>query len=80
VQPEDLRRWVENQRAAEALIREEQRRRGPQPEEAIASALSLIEIGAHLHGWPAPEDEVSRREDETLYDCWHRLRLHMPRG
>jgi hypothetical protein len=77
---EDLRRWVENQRAAEARVREEQRRRGPRPQEAIAGALDLTAVAARLHGWPLPEDDVSRREDERLYDCWHRLRQRLRRG
>lgn len=77
---EDLRRWVADQRAAEARIRAEQREQGPQPQEAIASALSLIAIAGSLHGWPMPEDAVSRREDEEMYERWHRLRLRWPKA
>ena len=34
----------------------------------------LVALFGRLHGWPAPEDDVSRREDARMYDCWYRLR------
>jgi hypothetical protein len=41
---------------------------------SIAQALALVALYGRLHGWPAPEDTVSRREDAQMYERWSRLR------
>jgi hypothetical protein len=74
VRAEDVRRWVAARRAAEAREREEARERGPSAPAAIASALALIALAGRLHGWPLPEDEVSRREEARARGAWARLR------
>jgi hypothetical protein len=43
---------------------------------AIAGALELIDLFDRLHGWPSPEDEVRRREDESARESWRRVRAH----
>jgi len=75
--PHELRRWVASRRAAEEREREELRAQGPDPAFAIRSALALADLAESLHGWPVPEDEVSRREDEQARDDWMRVRAAM---
>lgn len=81
VRSEDLRRWTEARRAAEARERLEQRQAGPAPDSAIAAALALIALAGRLSGWPPPKDPVSRREDAEGYRRWARLRAALgPHG
>jgi len=71
--PEDLRRWVEDRRAAEE--REQQAaRQGGFARDPVRAALDLMAIAGRMHGWPIPEDVVRRREDELARDRWDRLR------
>jgi len=71
--PEDLRRWVEDKRAAEE--RERQAARGGTfARDPIRAALDLIAIASRLHGWPIPPDAVRQREDELSRETWARLR------
>lgn len=71
--PEDLRRWVEDKRAAKA--RERQAARGGSfTPDAVQAALDLIAIAGRLHGWPIPPDPVKEREDELARERWARLR------
>ena len=75
----DIRRWVAAHRAAEERERAEMRAAGPRPAEAIARALGLIAMAGRLHGWPVPEDDVSRREDALMYERWASLRATLMR-
>jgi hypothetical protein len=59
---------------AEARERAEARTSAASSRDTIAQALALVALYGRLHGWPANEDEVSRREDAQMYDRWHRLR------
>jgi citrate lyase beta subunit len=70
---------VAARRAAEAREREEQGQGSPAADAAIAAALALIALAGRLHGWPAPEDPVSRREDLEGYRRWARLRAALGR-
>lgn len=71
--PEDLRRWVEDKRAAE--VRERQEARGGSfTRDPVRAALDLIAIAGRLHGWPIPPDPVRQREDELARERWNRLR------
>lgn len=70
---DDLRRWVSDQRAAAERERAEARGRSFSPD-AIEAALDLITLGSDLHGWPMPDDLVTRREDELARERWVRLR------
>lgn len=74
---EELRSWIRVRREAASRERSEWRNACGPPEEAIHQALSLIELWARLHGWPAPEDVVTRREDEIMYERWRRLRARL---
>ena len=71
---EDLRRWVSAQRAVEARERRDLAAQPPEPEVAWNQALSLIALLGRLIGWPPPEDETRRREDEYASAQWTRLR------
>lgn len=75
--PDDLRAWVASRRAAAEREREELREKGPGPEFAIRSALALIALTERLHGWPVPEDEVTRREDLQMWENWARVRAKL---
>lgn len=46
---------------------------GP-PAQAIAAALSLVELDGRLHGWPPPADPVTEREDLIVWERFARLR------
>lgn len=71
--PEDLRRWVEDRRAAGERERQ-QARAGGFARDPIRAALDLIAVAGRLHGWPIPEDPVRQREDELARERWARLR------
>lgn len=66
--------WIASRRAAAARERREQREAGADPRKAIEQALALIAFAGRLHGWPAPEDPVSEREDTEMREQWVRLR------
>jgi hypothetical protein len=71
--PENLRRWVAEKRAAAERERAEVRGGSFSPD-PIDAALDLIALGGELHGWPPPEDPVTLREDEVARERWARLR------
>jgi hypothetical protein len=71
---DDLRRWVHDRRAAAALERSAARSAPTPVASAIAGALALVALSGRLHGWPIPDDPVSRREDERARASWARLR------
>lgn len=73
MRPEDLRRWVEDQRAAAERERVAARDRGFS-RDPIRAGLELIDLVIELHGWPIPEDPVTQREDELAWEQWVRLR------
>ncbi len=72
--PADIRRWVQAQRAGQLREREELRHHPPTPAEAIRDALALVALFGRLHGWPAPEDDYTRREQAARIGAWDRVR------
>jgi len=70
----DLIAWVESRRAAAERERSELREAGPNPSAAIESALALVSLAAHLHGWPIPKSEVDLREEELVRQRWAKVR------
>lgn len=74
--PKEFRRWLAGRQAGEAREREEAWRHPMSTAQAVASALSLVRLTVRLHGWPVPEDAVSRRENAEVEATWHRLRAH----
>lgn len=71
------RRWVEARQAAARREAADERAAGPRPQWAIASALALVALTGRLHGWPAPETAVDRREDALVRERWSRLRRRL---
>lgn len=77
--PDEIRCWVANRRAAALREAKETRRAPPGEDECVRRALSLIALAGRLHGWPLPEDPVSLREDRLGYERWARLRRNWSR-
>ncbi|MDP9361609.1 MAG: hypothetical protein M3P29_09170 [Acidobacteriota bacterium] len=73
--PREVKRWIENQRAAAAREREELRRNAPTPAEAFAAAMALLAYDEHQNGSPFQRhDPVSVREDREMWEAWAKLR------
>lgn len=72
--PEDVRRMVTGWQAAGRREREERRKAGPDAAEAIQGALALMDLFGELHGWPPPENEARRRDNELARAQWVRVR------
>lgn len=79
VDPNEFRRWLAGRRAAEEREQQEVRWHPMSTAQAVASALSLFRLTVRLHGWPLPEDPVTRRENAEVQATWQRLRRHYGR-
>ena len=78
--PKDLKRWIENQRASAAREREYMRQNPPTAAEAWASAMALLNLDEQLNGPPFQRpDPVSDREDAAMWEAWAKLRKGWPR-
>jgi len=78
--PQDLKRWVENQRAGEARVREDARQNPPTPQQAFAAAMALLNLDEQLNGPPFERyDPVSEREDAAMWEAWAKLRSGWPK-
>lgn len=75
----DIRRWVQAHRAAQLRERDELRHHPPSAAEAIQRGLALVALFGRLHGWPAPEDDYTRREQAARIQAWDRLRAALVR-
>jgi hypothetical protein len=69
-----MRRMVAGWQAVEAQEREERRHAGPDTATSIRGALELMDLFGAIHGWPPPENEARRRDDELARRCWVRVR------
>ena len=79
IDPEALRRFVENHRAA--AEREDRERSGrPLPvAEAWAAAMELLRFDETVNGDPfSRHDPVAEREDREMYEAWAKLRAGWP--
>lgn len=73
--PEEIRRFTENQAAAALRERVEMGRNPPSADEAFRAALALLRFDEACSGSPfAREDRVSQAEDELVRAIWARLR------
>jgi hypothetical protein len=70
----DIRRWVADKRASEVRERTSAIDAWGSPEQTVRDALALVRLYGELHGWPAPEDEVTAREDQEGWARFARLR------
>jgi hypothetical protein len=81
VDPDDIRRWSANHRAAAAREAAELRAHPMTPSDAFASALALLRYDESVNGSPFERiDPVSVREDEQMWEAWAKLRARWPRG
>jgi hypothetical protein len=72
--PEGVRRMVAGWQAVERQEREERRQAGPDAATAVRGALELMDLFGTMHGWPPPENEARRRDDELARSRWVRVR------
>jgi hypothetical protein len=72
--PEGVRRMVAGWQAVERQEREERRQAGPDTTMAIRGALELMDLFGAMHGWPPPENEARRHDDELARSRWVRVR------
>lgn len=72
---------VSGWQVAAKVEREELRKAGPNSTAAIQGAFELMDLFDELHGWPPPENEGRRRDDELARECWTRVRaFHRAHG
>ncbi|HKR63358.1 MAG TPA: hypothetical protein VJZ00_06465 [Thermoanaerobaculia bacterium] len=72
---DDIRRWVENHRAAADRVAAEARKAPLTPSESFAHAMALLRFDETINGDPfSREDPVTAREDEQMWTMWTRLR------
>ena len=76
----DLRRWVDDWKAVEAVERDEAAREKISASKAVAEALELLNFAARLHGWPLPVDEIDRRDVELARERWVALKTRLGGG
>jgi hypothetical protein len=72
--PGNVRRMVAGWQAVEKQEREERGQAGPDAVVAIQGALELMDLFGALHGWPPPENEARRRDNELAWRRWVRVR------
>ena len=78
--PDDLRRFVENHRAAQERERQERRGRPMSTADAWAAAMALLRFDEQMNGDPFQRhDPVEEREDREMYETWAKLRAGWPR-
>jgi hypothetical protein len=73
VRPEQLRRWVEDHRAAEEASQAAHASPPVDPSLSWRQALSLLALLGRSVGWPVAPDEVRRRGEEQAASAWGRL-------
>ena len=72
--PEDVRRWAENRRIANALEVRDLLEYWGEPQRSIQAAFELMNVWTALHGWPPPEGTLDRREAAVVQERFARLR------
>ena len=77
--PEDVRRWAENRRIANALEVRDLLEYWGEPERSVQAAFELMNLWGRLHGWPPPESSLDRREDAVVRERFARLRRRFVR-
>ncbi len=74
--PEDVRRMVAGWQLVERQERAERREAGPDAAAAIRGALELMDLFGAMHGWPPPENEARRRDNQMARHRWVRVRSY----
>jgi hypothetical protein len=75
--PEDVRRWVENRRIANAVEVRELRTTWNSPKRSLAAANQMLALYARVNGWPPPDDAIRWRNNLAVWDRFARLRARM---
>ena len=79
--PNDIRRWVEDHRAAAAREAAERRNRPLPPATSLQYALDLLLLDESQNGDPFNRhDPVTEREDEQMWENWAKLRARWGDG
>jgi hypothetical protein len=78
---DDVKRWARGHEAAAARERLEMQRHPLTPDQAFASALSLLAFDESSNGSPfGRRDPVTLREDAEMREAWAKLRARWTRG
>jgi hypothetical protein len=75
--PEDVRRWAENRRIANALEVRDLRTTWNSPDRSFWAAQALLALFASLNGWPPPADARRDREADAVRDRFLTLRTRL---
>jgi hypothetical protein len=75
--PEDVRRWAENRRIANALEVRDLRTTWNSAERSFWAARALLGLFASINGWPATQDARREREADAVRDRFLTLRRRL---
>ncbi|MDX2014141.1 MAG: hypothetical protein SFW67_28340 [Myxococcaceae bacterium] len=68
--PAAFARWKKGHEATARRQVELMREEGPQPEQAVAEALSALNVLEERGEWPGPRDPVSERQVQQVRRRW----------
>jgi hypothetical protein len=75
-----VRRWLRGQEVAAARSRDALTKLGPDPEQAVAEALSAVNALAEMGMWPGPRDPASEAAVVEVRRRWARIQKRAMRG
>lgn len=68
-----VRKWLHGQAAAALRSRDAHAAEGPNPEQAIAEALSAVNALAEMGMWPGPRDPANEAAVIEVRQRWARI-------
>lgn len=68
-----VKNWLRGQAAAEEMQKRLLAAEGPQPEQAMAEALSALTLLEEMGLWPGPRDTLAEREVEEVRRRWAKI-------
>ena len=75
-----IQRWRHGQAMAAARSREALAAEGPDPEQAVAEALSAVNALAEMGVWPGPRDPANEAAVIEVRRRWARIQKRAMRG
>ena len=75
-----VRKWLRGQATAAARSRDAHAAEGPNPEQAIAEALSAVNALAEMGMWPSPRDPANEASVIEVRRRWARIQKRAMRG
>jgi hypothetical protein len=75
--PDDVRRWAENRRIANAAEVRDLRTTWNSAERSFWAARELLALFASVNGWPPPADPRREREAAAVRDRFLTLRVRL---